>query len=318
MSKGGGETRETQSTDQRTSNYLSDEIRDMSLGALIGGSNLYNQGTEGIYQGARLAGQDELVGMGEQTLLDLYGRDGAVSGLVGSGQGRLSGLLGAADAFTGYDGSTADLANNKAFQDQMASILSESNVAFERGAVPIMQQATAAGQFGGSEAGESLGLLGGEINRATQKALTDAAVTQQKLDLDQRKIAQQDKALAYETALAAQNLLPQYTSQLERAGGLMSAIGQDRSAREQAELMDTIQQFDAPRMAELANLVQFYEMLGSNPLMQESIGTTTGTTVGVTQAPEADPFSQLLGVGLAIGGMGTPMGGSILGDFLTD
>jgi hypothetical protein len=336
MSKGGGTTTETQEIEQSTLNSLTDELRGYAVTGLDDASILYNQGTDGIYQGTRLGDQDAMVGQGEEALLDLYGKDGAMTGLLGMSQAGLGNLLGAAgmsqdyDTSRAYEGSTADLSTNKTFQDQLASILDESNVAFQRGSVPLFQKGTAAGQYGGSETGEGLGLLGGEINRATQKSISDAALAQQNLDLQQRQLAQrdrqlsqadiglglQDKGLGYQTAMGALGQIPAFASQLERGGALQSVIGQDRTARSQAELADQVQQFDAPRMAELANLSQFYQMMAANPLSSESMGETTGTTTATTQQPKSDPFSQLIGLGMTIGGMPTEGGGSLLGDFL--
>jgi hypothetical protein len=193
----------------------------------------------------------------------------------------------------------------------------------------LFQKGTAAGQYGGSETGEGLGLLGGEINRATQKSISDAALAQQNLDLKQRQLAQrdrqlsqadiglglQDKGLGYQTAMGALSQLPAFSSQLERGGSIMSAIGQDRSTREQAELMDQIQQFDAPRMAEMANLAQFYDFLGSNPLGREQFQSGESTSITdqtTTEKTKSDPFGALLGVGLTLAGM--PMAGTLGGE----
>ena len=335
---GGGTTTTTDQEQEQSSSQqvqLGEDLRRESIEALTGASNLYNQGTEGIYQGTRLTDQNAMIGQGEQALLNLYGAGGGVSDLLGMGQLGLDNLLGAANASQTYDtsrafeGSTADLSTNKTFQDQLASILDESNVAFQRGSVPLFQKGTAAGQYGGSETGEGLGLLGGEINRATQKSISDAALAQQNLDLKQRQLAQrdrqlsqadinlglQDKGLGYQTAMGALSQLPAFSSQLERGGSIMSAIGQDRTARSQAELMDQIQQFDAPRMAEMANLAQFYDFLGSNPLGREQYqsGEATSTTSSTTtEKTESDPFGALLGVGLTLAGM--PMAGTLGGE----
>jgi hypothetical protein len=343
MSKGGGQTTTEENTTSSQQVQLGDELRGLSVSGLMDAYNLYNQGTEGIYQGTRLADQDAMVGQGEQAILDLYGEGGAMAGLTSAGQEGLGSLLGAAgmsqdyDTSRAYEGSTADLSTNKTFQDQLASILDDSNVAFQRGSVPLFQKGTAAGQYGGSETGEGLGLLGGEINRATQKSISDAALAQQNLDLKQRQLAQrdrqlsqadiglglQDRGLGYQTAMGALGQLPAFASQLERGGGLMSAIGQDRTARDQAQLMDQIQQFDAPRMADMANLSQFYNFLGSNPLATEQYKSGESSSTTVETAPESDPFSTLLGVGLTLAGMpmastlaGAATGGSVGGNLL--
>jgi len=329
MSKGGGQTTTEEQTTSSQQVQLGEELRNMSVGGLIDAYNLYNQGTEGIYQGTRLAEEDPLVAQGEQALLDLYGEGGGITNLLSMGQAGLGNLLGAAGTPMSYDtSSTTDLSTNTAFQDQLASILDESNVAFQRGSVPLFQKGTAAGQYGGSETGEGLGLLGGEINRATQKSIADAALAQQKLNLQERQLAQadiglglRDKALGYQTALGALGQLPAFTSQLERGGGIMSAIGQDRTARDQAELMDMIQQYDAPRMAEMANLAQFYDFLSASPLGREQYQTGESSTTATQTQPNSDPFSTLLGVGLTLAGMpvGAGLGGgSVGGNFLAN
>ena len=88
MSKGGGQTTSTEERTESSSQQvqLGEELRNMSVGGLMDAYNLYNQGTEGIYQGTRLADQDALVGQGEQALLELYGAEGGISNLLGMGQ----------------------------------------------------------------------------------------------------------------------------------------------------------------------------------------------------------------------------------------
>jgi len=164
-----------------------------------------------------------------------------------------------------------DLENNPLFQRQMEDILGQANISLQRGAVPLMQQASAAGQYGGSEGQEGLGLLGGEVSRNTQQALTRAALNQQQLGLQ------------------AQGLMPMMLQTGERGSNIMGRIGEQRGQRAQDVLFDEIQEFDAGRNAELTNLQQFYQFLGSNPLMAEANQTTTEST-------SSDPFGDLLGI----------------------
>jgi hypothetical protein len=188
-----------------------------------------------------------------------------------------------------------DLENNPFFQRQMESILDQANVSLQRGAVPLMQRASAAGQYGGSEGQEGLGLLGGEVNRNTQQALIEAGLGQQKLGLQ------------------AQGLMPMMLQAGERGSNVMGRIGEQRGQRAQNVLFDEIQEFDAGRNAELTNLQQFYQFLGSNPLMAEANQTST-------QSTSSDPFGDLLGIGLAIGGMAMPGadGGTVLTSMFGD
>ncbi len=280
MSGGGSKT--TTTTDAET--RLSDELRGASVGALSGAENLYNQGTEGIYQGTQLAEQDPLVRAAQEQLLQQYGEGGTLANLVNQGQQQYQNYLNA-----------GDLQNNPLFQRQMSDILDQANISFQRGAVPLMQQASAAGQFGGSEGQEGLGLLGGEINRNTQQALTSAALGQQDL------------------GFRAQSLMPQMLQTGMMGANVMGDIGNQRTSRGQMELMDQINMFNAPRQAELQNLAEYYNFLGSNPLMGES--NQSSTSVQETETA-SDPFGTALGIGLSVAGLPTAGKGSLGGDFL--
>tara|TARA_R110000772_G_scaffold102641_1_gene203434 strand:+ start:4805 stop:5722 length:918 start_codon:yes stop_codon:yes gene_type:complete len=268
---GGGET--TTNTESR----LSDELRASSLAGLEGAENLYNQGTEGIYQGSRLAEEDPLLRQAQENLLAQYGEGGGLSNLVNSSQANFQNYLNA-----------GDLENNPLFQRQMEDILGQANVSLQRGAVPLMQQASAAGQYGGSEGQEGLGLLGGEVNRNTQQALTQAALGQQQLGLQ------------------AQGMMPMMLQTGEQGANVMGRIGEQRGQRAQAGLFDEIQEFDAARNAELSNLQQFYDFLGANPLVAEANQKTVEKTA-------SDPFGDLMGIATTLGGAYLTGGGSLAG-----
>lgn len=276
MSKGGS----TETTDSTT--RLSDELRSTSVGALRDADNLYNLGTEGIYTGSRLAEEDPLIRQSQEERLAQFGEGGALSGLVDSGMSNFQNYLNA-----------GDLANNPVFQQQMESILGDASTQFSRGAVPIMQQASAAGQYGGSEGMEGLGLLGGEIDRNTQRALVQSALGQQQLGLQ------------------AQQLLPQVLRTGMMGQDVAENIGKYRSLRGQAELQDEIQMSEADRNANLRNLSEFYQFLQGSPLVAEANQKST-----VTQESASDPFSAILGTAMTVMGMPTAGGGSIGGDLL--
>ena len=275
MSKGGS----SETTESET--RLSDELRGSAVGALEDAENLYNLGTEGIYKGSRLAEESPLVAQSQAERLAQFRDGGRLSGLIDSGLGNFQNYLNA-----------GDLANNPVFQQQMENILGEASTQFSRGSVPIMQKASAAGQYGGSEGGEALALLGGEIDRNTQNALVQSALGQQQLGLQ------------------AQGMLPQVLRTGMMGQDVAESVGKQRSLRDQAEMMDEIQMYEGGRNAKLKNLSQFYNLLQSNPLVAEANQQST-----VTQEVASDPFSALLGAGLSIAGLGTSDGGTLGGQW---
>ena len=275
MSKGGS----SETTESET--RLSDELRGSAVGALEDAENLYNLGTEGIYKGSRLAEENPLVAQSQAERLAQFRDGGRLSGLIDSGLGNFQNYLNA-----------GDLANNPVFQQQMENILGEASTQFSRGSVPILQKASAAGQYGGSEGGEALALLGGEIDRNTQNALVQSALGQQQLGLQ------------------AQGMLPQVLRTGMMGQDVAESVGKQRSLRDQAEMMDEIQMYEGGRNAKLKNLSQFYNLLQSNPLVAEANQQST-----VTQEVASDPFSALLGAGLSIAGLGTSDGGTLGGQW---
>lgn len=276
MSKGGS----SETTESAT--RLTDELRGGAVGALRDAENLYNLGTEGIYKGSRLTDEDPLLRQAQEGRLAQFGEGGRLSGLIDSGLSNFQNYLNA-----------GDLANNPVFQQQMENILGEASTKFSRGSVPILQKASAAGQYGGSEGGEALALLGGEIDRSTQNALTQYALGQQQLGLQ------------------AQGMLPQVLRTSMMGEDVAEAVGKQRSLRDQAELMDEIQMYEADRNAQLRNLSEFYKFLQSSPLVAEANQTST-----TTQESASDPFSAILGTAMTVMGLPTAGGGTIGGDWL--
>ena len=242
--------------------------------ALTGAEGIYGQGTDGIYQGSQLADQNALIQQAQNQQLGLA--NGGLQGQVNAQQGAFTNLLQA-----------GNLDGNSLFQRQVADALEGANTQFQRGSVPLFQQGTAAGQFGSSEVGESLGLFGGEVNRNMQNAITQAALGGQQVALGAQQLAPQSIGLG---------LLP---SQIQQD------IGNQRTQRSQQELQNEIQEFNAPRQAQLQNQAEFQNFLASNPLMGES--TTTST-----QVTEGNALQSALGAVATIGGIaGGPIGGGI-------
>lgn len=278
---GGGDSEQT------TETRINPALAAASQTALSGAEGLFNQGTAGIYQGTQLAGQDPLIQQAQNQQLALAAQGGDLSNMVGQQQGAFSNLLGAGDL------------ENSLFQRQLNEAVSNANLQFERGSVPLFQQATAAGQLGGSEGQEGLGLLGGEVNRNMQNTILQAALGGQ------------------QTALQAQQLAPQSIGLGLLPSNIQQQVGGQRQARSQAELLDEIQQFNAPRQAELQNQAQFQNFLASNPLIGES--TTVGTVEGGGNQLGSNIGAVLGGVGgFMVGGpegaaLGAGLGGQIGG-----
>lgn len=255
---------------------INPELAAASQQALSGSERLYDQGTGGIYQGSQLANQDPLVAQAQQQQLAMA--NGGLQNQVNAQQGAFTNLINA-----------GNLDGNSVFQRQMADALEQANTDFGRGSVGIFQNGTAAGQFGSSEVGESLGLFGGEVNRNMQNAITQAALGGQQVALNAQQLAPQSIGLG---------LLPSQISQ---------DIGNQRTQRSQQELQNEIQQYNAPRQAQLQNQAEFQNFLASNPLMGESTSTNTQVTKG-------NALQSALGAAATIGGIaGGPIGSMIGG-----
>ena len=247
-------------------------------------SNLFNQGTSGIYQGSRLAEYNPLIGQGEQQMLDYWGSDGQGTQTTNNAMNSYNQLLGAGD----YD--------NPFLREQIESLTGSATDNFLRNVAPRLDQgSTAAGQYGSSRAGIAEGVAMGDTQSAIAQGTIQALLGGQQL------------------ALGANQLLPQMQQAGMAGRQTMAGIGSNRTMRDQAQLQDQIQQFEAPRTAELQRQAEYAQMMQMNPLMAEQIQTT--------QMPGADPWSQALGLGLSAAGMyfGGPAGaaaGSSLGSLL--
>jgi hypothetical protein len=259
---------------QKTTNevVINKDLADAGRSALRGAENIYDRGTDGIFQGSQLADQSSLINQAQNQQLALA--NGGMQNQVDTQQGAFNNLLQA-----------GNLDGNSLFQRQVADALEGANTQFQRGSVPLFQQGTAAGQFGSSEVGESLGLFGGEVNRNMQNSITQAALGGQQVALGAQQLAPQSIGLG---------LLPSQVQQ---------DIGNQRTQRSQQELQNDIQQFNAPRQAQLQSQAEFQNFLASNPLMGESTSTSTRITQG-------DPLQAALGLAATAGGfmMGGPMG----------
>jgi hypothetical protein len=266
-----GDKKQTSTNEVR----INPELAAASQQALQGSQNLFDRGAGGIYQGSQLARQNPLVAQAQDQQLALA--NGGLQNQVNAQQGAFTNLLNA-----------GNLDGNSVFQRQVADALGQANVDFGRGSQGIFQQGTAAGQFGSSEVGESLGLFGGEVNRNMQNAITQAALGGQQVAMGAQQLAPQSIGLG---------LLP---SQIQQD------IGNQRTQRSQQELQNNVQQFNAPRQAQLQNQAEFQNFLASNPLMGESTSTST-------QVTEGSPLQSALGLGLGIAGLGTGVGTATVG-----
>ena len=218
---------------------------DVGAAELLGGSReLFQQGTGGIFQGGRLAEQDPLTLQAQQAALEA-GR--GLQPAIAQQQEAFRGLLGAGNI------------NDPLIQRQLADLADVVGEQFGRTVLPqIGQGGTQAGQFGSSRQGIAEGLAAGEAARAISRGATQALLGGQQVGLQAQQLAPQ----AFGTAF-----LP---------SDVVSQVGAQRGTRAQQELLDQIQQFEAPRRAQLESLQQFASLLQSNPLL--AAGTVTGKT----------------------------------------
>ena len=268
MSGGGGE----QTTEVRINPLMRQGGRELQQA----GSDLFNQGTSGIYQGSRLAEFNPYIQQGEQQLLDQWSPGGQLQNMTNTAMNSYQQLLGAGD----YD--------NPFLREQIANIVDNAGSDFRRSVAPRLDQAsTGAGQYGSSRAGIAEGVALSDMEGHIANASIDALLGGQQL------------------ALQANQLLPQMQGAGSAGANAMMNVGQARTARDQAQLLDEIQMFEAPRNAELQRQQQYASLMGMNPLM--------GEQTQITSMPESDPWAQGLGLAATVaGGMfGGPMGASM-------
>lgn len=263
---------------------LSPELRSSAVSAQQGAQSFFDQGTGGIFQDSVLADEDPLIRQAQEEQLRLLGQGGDLRNLIDQQQQSFSGLLSAGDI------------NDPLTQRRISDLSDVVGEQFNRTILPgINQGATAAGQFGSSRQGIAQGLAAGEAANAISRGATSALLGGQQLSLQAQGLAPSAVGLG---------LLPTNAQQ---------DIGFQRGQRDQQELLDRIQSFEAPRRAELQNLQQFTALLAANPLLAESNQTTTQqdsgsdlqTAIGIASIAAA-PFTG--GASLAFAG-GVPGGG---------
>jgi hypothetical protein len=282
---GGSDSRETEVR-------LSPELRGSALSARSGAQNLYNQGTEGIYQGTGIVDENELIRQAQQEQLGMLDPDSNFYNMLNAQQNAFEGLLGAGDI------------NSPLMQRQLADLADVVGEQFGRTIMPqINQGATAAGQYGSSRQGIAQGLAAGEAANAISRGATQAMLGGQQIGLQAQAMAPQSMGLSFLPSEIRQN------------------IGQQRTDRDQLELADYIQQFNAPRQAQLQNVSEFTNLLASNPLMAESNTTTSTSSSGGLGQALAGGAMALGGVmsgnpALGFGGLGSMFGGGGGGSFL--
>ena len=268
MSSGGGE----QTTEVRINPHMRQGGQQLQGDA----TDFYNQGTSGIYQGSRLAEFNPYIQQGEDQLLDYWSAGGAGQNMTDNAMASYNQLLGAGD----YD--------NPFLREQIDALTGNAIQSFNRGVAPGLDQgATQAGQFGSSRAGIAEGLARSDMQGQVADATIQALMGGQQL------------------ALQANGMLPMMQGAGAGGANAMMGIGNARTQRDQMQLMDEIQQFEAPRNAQLQNMQQYAQLMNSNPLM--------GEQTQITQGPESDPFAQALGLGLTGAGMffGGPAGAGL-------
>lgn len=230
---------------------------------LLPGVNEFNSNYSGdsLYSGTQLGDLDPLVTQGQDDAL-------AVAGLYGDQYGTITDSL---EGFLNYDpNSAANVASRDALN---ANVEAAFNHTIRPG---IENRGTFAGQFGGPQQNLALGAATEPLSRA----LADAEVGL--MNADENRALQ---ALSMAPGLLAGQFLP---SEVTRS------VGGERTARDQATLMDEVLQFNQPFMNDLQALKASSGLYGDlSAATQHSSSKTDG-----------DPFGTIAGLGLAGAGLG--------------
>lgn len=269
---------------QTTTQVLSPEQRQLMNLAMPGVTEFAAKVPE-RYQGTQIAGFDPA---------QLQGQEGALSSagvqtdLARSGAGTTSSWL---------SPQALDVGNNPAVQGMMDRNARSVNTALTETALPaIRDSAERTGNFGSSRQGVAEGVATGKASSAladaNAKTLSDAYSTN------------------VESQLKALGLLPQTTG-IQTAGNLTtSAVGDTRQALNQAQLNETVGNF---------NYDQYAPFLQSKEIMSLLSGLPGGSTTSTASTPQKNPVTGALGgaaTGASLGsafmpGIGTGVGAGL-------
>ena len=247
------------------------EFKNSVLPSVQEWNDLYGSG-QGIYTGSTLAAEDPLFTQGQEAAL----------AAAGNYTDQYSSLLETLEGFLNYDpNSAANVAARDALNQNV-------NAAFNYSIRPgIENRGTFSGQFGGPQQNIALGAATEPLSRA----LADSEVGL--MNADRNRALQ---AMSMAPSLYAGQFLP---------SDLMQQIGAQRTFRDQAELEDYIQMYEAERNAGKQGIAESTSML----LPLAGLATTTSTDTSQS------PLSIAAGLGATYLGAGgtVPDMGSLFG-----
>jgi hypothetical protein len=230
---------------------------------------------EGLYQGSVLADESADVQASRQRMMDMLPE---LRRQIGNSQQTLQGFL-------DYDPNSTQ---NQASRDVLGRNISQQ---FNRSIRPgIENRSTFAGQFGGPQSSLALG-------QATEGLSDSIAMGELGLMNADRNRAMQ--ALSLSPSMIGLNLLPEQ---------IQGDIGTQRQGRDQQELLDQIQQFEAPRRGRFQSMQEISGLLGGGGgpgapagpnVLQGALG---GAATGAAITP-GSPIGAIVGGG--IGALGT-------------
>lgn len=210
----------------------------------IGNYNASYGGGEGIYQGTQLGALDPNVTLGQNSIL------GAAS-TYGNQANALQGTL---QGFLNYDPNSSI---NQASRDALGANV---RAQFNESILPGMQdQATASGQYGGNQYSLALGAATAPLSRA----IADNEFNL--MDADRNR------------AMQAMGMSPEIMQTLFTRGMMENQVGQQRTDRTQAEKLDEIQKFNAPREARLRSILETQGLLTPMAGLSQT-GTSSATS----------------------------------------
>lgn len=187
----------------------------------------YGQG-EGLWSGSELGGLDSNVTRAQNQML----------GLAPQMQQQLAGLSGTLEGFLDYDPNSAtNQAQREAFQAQAMNN-------FNTNLRPAVEdRATFSGQFGGPQSALALGRAGGD--------------TMRDINSFEAQMMEADKA----RAMQAMGLAPGIINAQLLPSQMIGQVGEQRTARNQLEQLDEIQQYEAPRNNQLQSLMEYQNFM---------------------------------------------------------
>jgi hypothetical protein len=275
MSGGGGSEQKPSPVEQAVSAQLKSNLFPASEG-------FFDRGTEGIFQGSRLAPTSDVTQAAQQQVLGLAPRlDQQTASLLQGFQPLLNTDVGDLegtylDTVNAENARQAELTGG--FIDELGI---QAGQTFDRNILPqIGEGAQAAGQFGGTRQNLAEGVaaadLQSNLNAQIAQLLQGDVIQGEAARESALNRAFAERSGTLDRALSASSLYPQLQQGQLLGTDLLSTLGGQLDQGNQFALEDQIQQSEAGRQAELRRLQEFQGLLGfSGPQQFQGSSSTS-------------------------------------------